>query len=242
MKLHGTSARTARSLKIDNQQNFIQKLFHIKPKETRQWDYVSGSRRVVLDFSKPKADGFYGDNDFRQKWHENISSKLQKGEEIFYEIVGWVNENTLVMSECQNKKTNDKDFIKKYGETTKFTYGCEQGESNIYVYRMTKSDEDGNVVEYPTWLVQRRCMEMGLNFVPVFEQFLFTTEEDLKERVEKYYDGADPIGKTHIREGVVVRIENKLKFTAYKHKNFNFKVLEGIIKDVASQPDIEERG
>jgi len=33
---------------------------------------------------------------------------------------------------------------------------------------------------------------------------------------------------------------NRPKFTAYKHKNFAFKVLEGIIKEVASAPDMEE--
>jgi hypothetical protein len=60
------------------------------------------------------------------------------------------------------------------------------------------------------------------------------------ERVEKYYEGADPIGKSHVREGVVVRIDNRSKFTAYKHKNFSFKVLEGIIKDTADAPDMEE--
>ena len=64
--------------------------------------------------------------------------------------------------------------------------------------------------------------------------------EWIKDMAEQFYDGPDPIGKTHVREGVVVRILNRPKFTAYKHKNFSFKVLEGIIKDTASAPDIEE--
>ena len=50
------------------------------------------------------------------------------------------------------------------------------------------------------------------------------------ERVNKFVDGEDPIGKTHIREGIVIRIDNKEKFKAFKHKNFWFKCLEGIIK------------
>jgi hypothetical protein len=48
------------------------------------------------------------------------------------------------------------------------------------------------------------------------------------------------VGKTHVREGVVVRILNRPKFTAYKHKNFSFKVLEGIAKVDADAPDMEE--
>ena len=62
----------------------------------------------------------------------------------------------------------------------------------------------------------------------------------VKDLAEQYYDGPDPIGKTHVREGVVVRIINRPKFAAYKHKNFSFKVLEGLIKDTADAPDMEE--
>jgi hypothetical protein len=64
--------------------------------------------------------------------------------------------------------------------------------------------------------------------------------EIVKDIAEKYYDGPDPVGKTHIREGIVVRIVNRPKFTAFKHKNFAFKVIEGIIKDTAEAPDMEE--
>ena len=74
-----------------------------------------------------------------------------------------------------------------------------------------------------------------------FEKFIFTTWKDLNERVSKYLDITDPIGKSHVAEGVVVRIDNREKFTAYKQKGFYFKVLEGIIKDNATEPDIEEQ-
>jgi len=81
---------------------------------------------------------------------------------------------------------------------------------------------------------------MGVECVPKFEEFIYTTWEDLLERIEKYYDGADPIGKTHIREGIVIRIENREKFKAYKYKNFIFKLCEGLVKEEADAPDIEE--
>ena len=95
---------------------------------------------------------------------------------------------------------------------------------------MTMTNEDGTVIEYPWYLVKLRCEQMGVKCVPEFEKFIFTTQEDLMNRVNAYVDGVDPVGKTHVREGVVVRIDNKEKFSAYKHKNFYFKVLEGIIK------------
>jgi hypothetical protein len=81
---------------------------------------------------------------------------------------------------------------------------------------------------------------MGVKFVPVFDKFIFTTIDDLMNRVDKFIDGVDPIGKTHIKEGIVVRIEDREKFTGYKHKNFYFKVLEGIIKEISESPDMEE--
>ena len=58
---------------------------------------------------------------------------------------------------------------------------------------------------------------------------------------EDYYDGPDPIGKIHVREGVVVRIVNRPKFCAFKYKNWYFKCIEGIIKNDAVEPDIEEK-
>ena len=58
--------------------------------------------------------------------------------------------------------------------------------------------------------------------------------------VKLMYVKVYPIGKTHVREGVVIRIVNRPKFCAYKHKNFSFKCLEGIAKDLAAEPDIEE--
>lgn len=243
LKMHGTSQRTAYTLKEKYRKlpywlYKIAKFFKIKPKKS--WEMVTGTRRCVCTgFSKDT--GYYGDNTFRKQYHDYFKGKLYKGEEVFYEVLGYVNENTLIMGEVSNKKTNDKEFIKQYGETTKFTYGCKPNESIIRVYRMTMTNEDGYVVEYPTELVRRRCEEMGVEFVPVFEKFIFTTKEDLMERVEKYYDGPDPVGIVHIREGVVVRIDNSTKFRAYKHKNFNFKCIEGIAKNDATAPDIEEQ-
>ena len=232
LKLHGTSGRTAYTIKEKKRIlpyviHRILKTLGVKLKIKKTWEYVSGTRRVVL---KNYDGGFYGSNAFRQQWHDLFVGKLRKSEEVFYEIVGYTDDGKLIMPECNNKKTKDKEFIKQYGDTTRFTYGCNVGESDIYVYRINMTNEDGDTVEYPSELVKIRCEQMGVKYCPQLETFIFTTVEDLMERVNKYLDGVDPIGKTHIREGIVVRVENKEKFTVYKHKNFNFKVLESIIK------------
>ena len=150
------------------------------------------------------------------------------------------NDETTIMGKCKNALIKDKAFTKQYGDETIFSYGCEQGENECYVYRMTLTNEDGFTVEIPFEQLQIECEKIGVKCVPLFDKFIFTTWDDLMERVEKYYDGADPIGKSHIREGIVVRIDNRPSFTAYKHKNFYFKCLEGIIKDNSVAPDMEE--
>ena len=222
LKMHGTSQRTA-NLPKQNNKSWLTKL---KDKYLKtKYDVVTGTRRVVIDnFSKDS--GFYGTDKFREYYHNWFKDKLQKGEEVFYEVVGYIDENTPIMPDGDNKKVQDKEFIKKYGDKTRFSYGCAEGMNNIYVYRMTMTNEDGYVVEYPWELVKTRCEEMGVNHVPELDKFFYTTEDNLLKRVDKFLDITDPIGKTHIAEGVVVRIDNKKSFKAYKKKGFFFKVLE----------------
>lgn len=226
LKMHGTSQRTA-NIPKQNNKNWITK-FKDKYLKTK-YDVVTGTRRVVID-NFDKDSGFYGNDKFREHYHNWFKDKLQKGEEVFYEVVGYVNETTPIMPDGDNKKVQDKEFVKKYGDKTRFSYGCSEGMNNIYVYRMTMTNEDGYVVEYPWELVKTRCEEMGVNYVPELDKFFYKTEEDLLKRVDKYLDITDPIGKTHIAEGVVVRIDNKKSFKAYKKKGFFFKVLERYYK------------
>ena len=249
-----------------------------------EYGYVTGTRRVVLD---DKHDGgFYDDNQFRLEMAKKFEGKLHKGETVYYEIVGFVNKDTPIMASVKNSKIKDKEFSKAYGEETVFSYGCDPnggweavhdsvapdvwGEDliippkcEVYVYRMTMSNEEGDVVEMSPEQMRLRCDQMGVKYVPVFEKFMIpymeTCEAKNKDgitllafdkyinpgeyvlrKVEQYFDGPDPIGMTHIREGVVARIVNRPTIAVYKHKNFSFKVLEGIIKEDASAPDMEE--
>ena len=219
-----------------------------------EWGYVTGTRRVVIeDFDKP---AYYDSNDFREEHAKAFEGKLYKGETAYYEIVSYQKNGVPIMASCDNKKTKDKDFIKQYGPVTEFSYGCEVGQSDMYVYRMTLSTEDGDVVEYTPDFMRYRCEQMGIKTVPVLWSGIIpdfyqlpdnvgslqeiNAGEFIKNIAEQYYDGADPIGKTHIREGIVARIVNRPGFKAYKYKNFYFKVLENIIKELAEAPDMEE--
>lgn len=241
LKMHGTSQRSGYTIKekkkiIPFWLHKTLKLFGINLKPKISWDYTSGTRRVIL---KDYDGGYYGSNSFRRKWHDYFIGKLYKGISVYYEVIGYTEGNTTIMPECNNSKIKDKEFTKQYGKITKFTYGCETGQNDIYIYRMTMTNEDGHVIEIPWEIVKIYCEKMGLKHVPEFEKFIFTNKDDLMQRVNKYVDGVDPIGKTHTREGIVIRIDNREKFCAFKHKSWFFKVLEGIIKD-SEILDIEE--
>lgn len=286
LKMHGTSQRTANlpvfqgyndsfACRTGNAiRHLLNKMgvFHGHDKHDGEaiydWGEVSGTRRVVLDTFD---GGFYGSNEFREQHAKAFDGKLWKGETVYYEVIGFTHTGTPIMASVSNSKVSDKEFTKKYGKETVFSYGCAPNggrltftpntvtaeypstpQSDIYVYRMTMTNEDGNVVEYTPDFMRYRCEQMGVKTVPVLwkgtipenpasaDDDTITAGEWITNVAEQFYDGPDPVGKTHVREGVVVRILNRPKFTAYKHKNFYFKVLEGICKDEATAPDMEE--
>ena len=266
LKMHGTSQRTGYLPKlVGYKKSLLDKIFRREGTPIYEWGYITGTRRTVIDDFENRVTSFYGSDAFRGPHAARLEGKLWKGETVYYEVVGFTDSGRPIMGDCDNKKTNDKEFIKQYGQTTTFSYGCEPDgdpsgvggidmngnaygpQSAMYVYRMNMTNEDGNVVEYTPDFMRYRCEQMGVEWVPVLWKGILTDDildksagEYVKEFAEEFYDGPDPIGKTHVREGVVVRILNRPKFAAYKHKNFYFKVLEGIIKADALAPDIEE--
>ena len=304
LKMHGTSQRTGylpvlKGWKVKNKffqgivnkyasssnlSPFARKCVDIVMRDATpiyDWSYVSDTRRTVLENYN---GGYYGSNEFREQHSKTFEGKLWKGETVYYEVVGFTHTGAPIMAEGNNEKLG-KDFVKQYGKTTVFSYGCDpEGESfkheysdcwdgmnvrefkpqsDIYVYRMTMTNEDGNVVEYSPDFMRYRCEQMGVKCVPVFAKatidgegvhiyapenklygFVHETNnagDTVKLVAEKYYDGPDPIGKTHIREGVVVRIVNRPKFTAFKHKNFDFKVLSNIAIEQAIETGAIEK-
>ena len=272
LKMHGTSQRTGYLPVFKGyKRTFKDWLFRRDGKPIYDWGYVSGTRRTVLG---NYDGGYYGSNEFREQHSKTFEGKLWKGETVYYEVVGFTHTGAPIMAEGNNEKLG-KDFVKQYGKTTVFSYGCDpEGESfkheyadcwdgvnvrefkpqsDIYVYRMTMTNEDGAVVEYTPDFMRYRCEQMGVKTVPVMWKGIIPAHTGdaaairlgqdagawIKEKAEQYYDGPDPIGKTHVREGVVVRILNRPKFTAFKHKNHNFKMISGIIVDEIADSNVE---
>lgn len=260
LKMHGTSQRTGYLPVLKGyKKSLLDYILRREGKPIYDWGYVSGTRRVVLDNYE---GGYYGSNEFREKHSKAFEGKLNKGETVYYEVTSFTDKGIPIMGQCKVPK----EAQGQYGTTMTFHYGCsatgkktvygkdEEGfycieedvpQSDMYVYRMTLTNEDGFVVEYTPDFMRHRCEQMGIKCVPVLWKGTIpahTADEEairlgqdagawIKAKAEEFYDGPDPIGKTHVREGVVVRIVNRPKFTAYKHKNFLFKQITGIIKD-----------
>lgn len=251
-KLHGTSGRTGRIRSeyfnyVDItpwwQKPFIKKDKRlIECQSTFEYEYVSGTRKVIMDPNKIFY-GFYEGDPFRKKIHDKLESVgLYKGETIFYEIVGFVDSGRSIMKQTGFK---DKKLIKKYGKVITYSYGCdpdsEDNKNQIYVYRITQVNEDGVEFELSWPQVSARCSQLGLRTVPLLKgPVLFDNTDDLVNVLRELSKGDSVLDPRHPREGTVVRIEHENLFTSLKFKSDLYCSLEGIQKQDPAYVDLEE--
>jgi hypothetical protein len=210
---------------------------------------LNGTRRVVLEETSGTQ---FHDPTIRDKAFNMFNGNLRKGETVFFEIVGFESTGAAIMPAVDTTKMGDKEFTKRYGEKMYYSYGCALTESKVYVYRMTRTNEEGHTIDYSWDDVVSRCNEIGVQTVPFvgkvtlaeldlivklkdaepdFEFNERNAKDELSKIVELYGYGQSVLDSTHIKEGVCVRIEGGLNNKTFKYKSFEFKVLEGIVKD-----------
>ncbi|CAG1000430.1 hypothetical protein ANRL4_03094 [Anaerolineae bacterium] len=243
-KLHGTSHRAGNvldDLPLPVWKHYLNRILHRDVFAAKSiWREIHGTRRVVL--GETLVDSYYNEA-FRGKATAKLQGQLRKGEVVYLEIVGWVNESTPIMATQDVTKLKDKAVEKQYGKTMTYKYGCQPGEQAIYVYRITQVNEDGKAIELSWNQVVARCKELGVNTVPFITQFIYAEPdaEGLLSMAEAYATGPAALDPSHIEEGVVLRVDQPDGQTNwYKYKSFLFKVLEGIVKDDETVIDIEE--
>ncbi len=227
LKMHGTSARTGRVL-TDVEEKWYNRLslFGYKPFPLKsEWRYVTGSRNVIFD-SKPTGEKFRVDAANR------FDGLLYKGEVVYYEIVGFSDGGVPIMGTVG---VQDKQLRHQWGDTVTYHYGCPAG-FEIYVYRIAMSNEDGYSIDLTWPQLKARCEQLGVKHVP--EVYVGPFDQTI---IDQHTEGPDPIGVTHPREGVCVRIDDALtRPRVYKNKSWTFGVLEGYIKDSSNYVDTEE--
>lgn len=243
LKLHGTSGRTAHLPVLKGfKRSFLDRILKREGKPIYDWGLVTGTRRTVLD-PRREGDGFYNDNTFRIDCKKEFENKLFKEVTVYYEIVGYTNDGTPIMGEAKVPK----DYQKWYGNRMVFSYGCAPAEHDVYVYRMTSTNPDGEVIEIPPDVMRFYCERMNVKTPPLFLRTIIPEQETLDQlgfktagnwvyqMAERYASGPDPIDGTHVREGVVVRKVNSPTFEAYKLKNYLFKLISGIIVEKTAE-------
>jgi RNA ligase (TIGR02306 family) len=253
-KLHGTSGRVAHVL-IDRELSWkekIAKFFGVKIKG-QDWGYLNGTRRVVLEETSGTQ---YHDPTIREIAFNKFKDNLRKGETAYFEIVGYESSGLPVMPPVETSKLSDKSFSSKYGSVITYSYGCAEKTCEIYVYRITITNEDGQSVDLCWNDVKSRCDEMGVKYVPelgttsmdkLWDQNRTGDERDVQQELFDLVDylakGDSLLDQRHIKEGVCVRIDQYgLRPKVYKHKSFEFKVLEGIAKDSGIVDSEEAQG
>lgn len=242
-KLHGTSGRYGWVL--DDQplpwwKRAVNRLLPLFP--TRTYTYLNGSRNVILE--QTTGAGFYGTHDFRYAAVKDLA--VRKGETIYFELVGDVQEGQPIMPA---QPITDKALKAQYGAQMCYRYGAAPGTCLLYLYRVTQTNEDGQLVELSWPQVQQRAAELGVRVVPTLATYIFDASADravltqtIQQALDTLVEGSSTLDPSHIREGVVVRVESIAGTEWAKEKSFTFKVLEGIIKDANDVVDLEEVG
>ncbi len=247
-KVHGTSGRFGRVLEpIPN--GWMRRMLRLP--ERSEWVELSGSRRVILE-RRDQVQSFYGSDDFRNEVVDPLRGNLHKGETVFFEIVGWVDEATPIMPAVDTSILRDKAIEQKYGKKMHYKYGCPPGTRKMIVYRITMTNEDG-VSHDMTWeQVKQRCRELGVEHAreegTVYVNHVLDLREDNEYMPQLFLhwcdlaaNGPSAYDETHIKEGIAIRFETGEPETLFmKYKSHTFLVLEGHTKGREDYVDLEE--
>jgi len=156
-KVHGTSGISGKVLckrKLSLVEKALKwtKLAKISESE---YDYINSSRKVIKnDDLNPNPSGYYSE-DIWSIAGEELKPYLLDGMTLYYEIVGYLPGGGQIQGS--------------------WDYGCKPGEHKIYVYRITYTNDAGQVFEFSAKQVQDWCKSVGLT--PVVELYYGRAED-----------------------------------------------------------------
>ena len=246
-KIHGTSARMGYLpvLKADTRPVWLQKatevyakFFGKEPAEPEYvYDYVLGTRNVVLKAHEKDKEGFHGSEAFRHEVFELVKPFLEKGQSIYGEIAGYANGKSI-MPKHSIKDLKSKDFTKKYGEAITYSYGCKEHEYRFHIYRITMTTEAGTHIDWTQAQIDSWCADRGLlGPLEVAPATIYNGDvEALRQLVEELTERPallteDYIDPSHVSEGIIIRVDTgKLVPDFYKSKSFAFRAMEGQVE------------
>lgn len=235
-KYHGTSAiagnlRTYRKLKWWEK---ALKFIGIKPKSPFKYEMIYASRSVIKNDDMNKSHNhYYGEDLWSDVGKYHFAGKLKEGETIYYEIVGYTSSGKPIQAG--------------------YPYGChsEKGDNQykIFVYRITKTNQYGEVVEYPWKSLVKVCEEYGVQpaltlyqgraadkypdidpDLEIYRGYDWDWNKEFLARLQEEYLEKDcPFNKKGTpAEGICLRIEPKNSYSSetdlqtFKLKSFRF--------------------
>ena len=239
-KVHGTSARYGYHLVTPPLSKWKSKINSLLPwnvfKNKAKYEYVAGTRRVILD--SPAKEGFHGSEQYRFDVLETLKPFLEKGMTVYGEIAGYAN-GKPIMSNHSTKDLKDKKITKKYGENITYSYNCKEHEHRFHVYRITFTTVDGNTIDFTQQQLVDWCANRNIKFaMDVCTPFIYNGNwEELSAKVESLTERPDVLGEdyidpSHPSEGVIVRVDRGTLTPLFlKSKSYIFKVMEGIASE-----------
>jgi hypothetical protein len=248
-KLHGTSQRAGWSLETVRKpiKEFLRPLMNVPvigdwiSQEVEEYVFLNGTRRVLKSTFEGAVDGYHTSN-FRSVHEAVLKSVVPIGYQVYFEVVGWEGNDKSIMSSCDNSK-HSKEFVKRWGKTTTFTYGCANGVSRMYIYNITYTTPTGQKIHFNNAEFLRLVEKWGLQPCPTLSMLNNTQiDEYLEREITKYTDGESTLDSSHIREGVCLRIFDIHAGTVsfIKNKSTDFYILEDVMKSDDAVVDMEE--
>jgi len=215
-KWHGTSTVFANVL-INKKVTWKEKLakwLGVNVVDT-EYDHLYSSRSVIKNqyINEGATQGYYNE-DIWKIVHDEVKDKIEQGISLYGEIVGYLPSGKMIQKD--------------------YDYGCRPGEHKFVVYRITYTKPDGNVIEFTWKQVENYCQKHSLETVKVL--FYGNIGTISPQRLDNYNTDVffDDLSKLFLEkdciyctipvpaEGIVVRLEGKETFSAYKLKAKRF--------------------
>lgn len=238
-KLHGTSGRTYNTL-VKRKLTWRDKLgkFFGAKIQTEDYDDVVCSRRQLKSVGYeelPNKNHFFTDGDLWSEFAKNeLAGKLNKGEAVYYEIIG----KTYTGQEIQSG----------------YSYGLDKPKA--FIYRISNINSQGIEIDLPWEQVKIRANQLGIETVPELFKGTFGEFIEKYDNGQSYADFEEPMTRIFynklleqpsildssvVEEGFCVRIENFYpKVEAFKIKSKKFLEHETKSLDKEDQSNLEE--
>ena len=178
------------------------------------YDYLVCSRRVVKNAFDEKDHNHFYDFDIWTHVFENIKDKIQDGISLYGEICGELPTGAYIQKD--------------------YDYGCKPNSYKYFVFRITYTDNNGNVFEFTQPQVERYCRKYELEMPPLYfygkAKDMYPEldvenhwhENFLANLIRDYNEMDCPMCRNKVpREGIVVTKEGEV-WTGLKLKSMRF--------------------